>query len=85
MKDSAVIKRWYTDSKISNGGNKNLIDILIIDVNNKNFKVKINEPLNEKDDRIINGETVSTLYVSRFGFDFIIKVLIRQGYINLDE
>lgn len=79
-----MIKRWYTNSRLANGGSKDLIDILIVDTENKTLKTKTNVPLCEKEDVVINGQTVSTLYTSRFGFDFMIKVLIRQGYTNLD-
>ncbi len=79
-----MIKRWYTNSRLANCGSKDLIDLLIVDVTNKTLKVKINAPIIEKEDVVINGQTVSTLYTSRFGFDFMIKVLIRQGYTNLD-
>ncbi len=81
---SAVIKRWYTASKLANGGNKNLIDLLIVDVTNKTLKVKINAPIIEKEDVVFNGEIISTIYTSRFGFELIIKVLIREGYTKLE-
>ena len=74
------IKRWYTSSKGANGGNENLIDLLVVDVENKSFSVKINVSTSEKEERVINGIVVPTLYVSRFGFDFTISVLKRQGY-----
>lgn len=83
MEQNVKIKRWYTNSKRANGGNETLIDLLIVDVENKKYSVKINVPINEKEELIINGEVVSTLFVSRFGFDFTIKVLKRQGYVEV--
>ena len=82
MEQNEKIRRWYTNSKRANGGDESLIDLLIVDVENKKFSVKINVPINEKEERIINGAVVSTLFVSRFGFDFTISVLKRQGYIE---
>ena len=78
------IRRWYTNSKRANGGNESLIDLLIVDVENKKFSVKINAPISEKEERVINGVVVSTLFVSRFGFDFTINVLKKQGYVEVE-
>ncbi len=81
MNNSIKIKRFYTNSLLSKGGNKNLIDLLICDVENKTIKVVTNVPLSEKEDIYINDVLVKTNYTSRFGFDFTIKVLLRNGYV----
>ncbi len=73
-------RRFYTNSKRANGGNESLIDLLIANVERKEFCVKTNVPIAEKEDIIVNGVVVKTFFTSRFGFDFTIKVLLREGY-----
>lgn len=85
MQNKQKFRIFYTQSKRVRGGNESLIDLLIVDVENKKLAVKINVSIDEKQDHVINGETISTSYTTAFGFDFMIKVLKKQGFIEVDN
>ena len=79
MELNSNCKVWYTKSKTTNKRG-DFIDILIVDTNLKTFEITFNVPLENKAIYDQNNLGVTVIEVTRFTFDFTTKVLIKNGY-----
>lgn len=72
-------KVWYTKSKRT-AERGDFFDILIVDTNEKIYKIFSREEVSKIEFYKQNELGVTVIEVTKFAFDFMIKAMLRNGY-----